>query len=492
MRLNEAPIRDERAYVLLWVTAQRRLAHNAALDHAVFLANSLGKPLLILEALRLDYPYASERLHRFILDGMADDVEAAQRAHVTMLAYVEREARDARGLLQAVAARACVVVTDDYPCFFIPRMTKAAGDHLDVELVAVDGNGLVPMRVVSRPHATAHSFRREIQKLLPPALDYAPSAAPLDALRVRSLAAVDDAVLRRWPTVDAASLRGEALLASLPIDRSVPRVAGRRGGRNAGLEALDDFVTNKLARYGERSHPDANVASGLSPYLHFGYVGAHEIYAAVTQGSVDPARLVANGGSREGYYGLDPAREGFLDQLVTWRELGFNFCAHRSDYAEYASLPPWARESLAAASADERPYRYSEADLEAANTHDPLWNAAQRELRETGTIQNYLRMLWGKKILEWSDTPEEAWRIMIQLNDKWALDGRDPNSYSGIGWVFGRFDRPWGPRRPVFGTVRYMTSASAAKKLHLSAYLARFGSRGGGGGEQTTLQGLDS
>jgi deoxyribodipyrimidine photo-lyase len=172
--------------------------------------------------------------------------------------------------------------------------------------------------------------------------------------------------------------------------------------------------------------------------------------------------------------GFGEGADAFLDQLVTWREIGFNMCAHRRDHAEYASLPDWCRRTLDAHASDRRDL-YSVKQLEAARTHDELWNASQRQLLREGRIHNYLRMLWGKKILEWSPSPKDALARMIRLNDKYALDGRDPNSYSGILWVLGRYDRPWGPERPIFGLVRYMSTASAARKLHLREYLARYG-----------------
>lgn len=172
---------------------------------------------------------------------------------------------------------------------------------------------------------------------------------------------------------------------------------------------------------------------------------------------------------------MHPSAEAYLDQLVTWRELGFNFCAFRDDYDRYASLPEWAKKSLEKHRRDPRERTYSLAELARAETYDEIWNAAQRELVRTGVIHNYLRMLWGKKVIEWSERPESALERLIELNDRYALDGRDPNSYSGISWCFGRYDRPWGPERPIFGTVRYMSSESTRRKLELDEYLERFG-----------------
>ncbi len=171
---------------------------------------------------------------------------------------------------------------------------------------------------------------------------------------------------------------------------------------------------------------------------------------------------------------MSEASEAFLDELITWRELGFNFCRRRKDYRSYASLPDWASATLGKHAADERKYAYSLAEFESAATHDPLWNAAQRQLTREGKIHNYLRMLWGKKILEWSSGPQVAAEIMIELNNKYALDGNDPNSYSGIFWVLGRYDRPWGPERPIFGTVRYMSSENTARKMRVAEYIERY------------------
>jgi deoxyribodipyrimidine photo-lyase len=226
----------------------------------------------------------------------------------------------------------------------------------------------------------------------------------------------------------------------------------------------------------ERNHPDSDAASGLSPYLHFGHISSFEVFdALMTQEGWDRDRLAPDtSGKRSGWWGTGESAEAFLDQLITWRELGFNMCARRDDYDRYESLPDWAQATLAEHAADERRYLYSASELEEASTHDEIWNAAQNQLRREGRLHNYLRMLWGKKILEWSPSPEDALEVMIDLNNKYALDGRDPNSYSGIFWCLGRYDRPWGPERPIFGKVRYMSSENTARKLRLAEYLETY------------------
>ena len=262
----------------------------------------------------------------------------------------------------------------------------------------------------------------------------------------------------------------------LPIDHEVPPV-DYRGGMEAGDRRLKKFLDEHLAGYGDgRNHPDEDSASGLSPFLHFGHVSAHQVLDRLADHEEwSPAKIADRAdGKRTGWWGMSESAESFLDELVTWREVGFNFAFRRDDYAEYESLPDWALETLAAHESDERPHLYSREEFENAETHDEIWNAAQRQLREEGRIHNYLRMLWGKKILHWTPDAETALGIMIELNNRWAVDGRDPNSYSGIFWVLGRFDRAWGPEREIFGKVRYMTSKSTRSKLKLKGYLERW------------------
>ncbi len=486
--VNGAPERPDGAHILYWMVAARRSTSSHALDHALALSRHHRRPLLVLEALRVGYPWASDRLHRFVLSGMRDNAAAFGRAGVAYHPYVEPRPGDGSGLLEALASRACAVVTDDFPAFFLPRMVAAAGRRLSVKLVAVDGNGLLPMRAAPRVFATAFAFRAFLQKALPAHLEALPSPHPLHAHRGAPTATLPAEVLRRWPAASPALLAGEpAALAALPIDHRVPS-ALFQGGSEAGRAALGRFVADGLSRYvDERNSPDLQATSGLSPWLHFGHLSAAEVFRAVADlEGWTPARLAGSaGGKREGFWHMSPAAEAFLDQLVTWRELGLDYCSKRDDAMAFGSLPAWARATLAKHAADPRPHLYDRPAFEAAETHDPLWNAAQRQLREEGRLHNYLRMLWGKKILEWSASPEEALDTMIALNDRWAVDGRDPNSYSGILWCLGRYDRPWGPERPIFGTVRYMSSENTARKVKLRRYLERFGD-----GREPRLPGL--
>jgi deoxyribodipyrimidine photo-lyase len=476
-------VRAEGEHVLYWMIAFRRLGWNFALERAAGRARELGRPLVILEPLRCGYRWASDRFHRFVLDGMAEHARRLAGTDVLYHPYVELEPGAGKGLLEALAERACVVVTDDSPAFFYPRMLRAAAALLPVRLEAVDSNGLLPLRAVDRTFATAYDFRRALQKLLPHHLGAMPAEDPLATPLPKRRASLPQKILRRWPAASAALLRGEAgTLAALPIDHSVAPVPGVTGGESAAVEVLDRFLDERLAAYGEgRNSPDEDVTSALSPYLHFGHIATHRVLAALAaRERWSPERLAArSSGAREGWWGMSAAAEKFLDELVTWRELGYNRTALQGEESErYESLPEWARATLEKHAADPRPHLYDLAGFAAAATHDELWNAAQSQLARAGRIHNYLRMLWGKKILHWSASPREALAVMLELNNKYALDGRDPNSASGIFWCLGRYDRPWPPERPVFGTVRFMTTESTRRKLKVDAYLARWSAGG--------------
>jgi deoxyribodipyrimidine photo-lyase len=483
---NDQPVRPDGTHVLYWMVAARRTSWNFALDHALHHCAQLKKPLVIFEPLRAGYRWASDRHHAFVLQGMLDNqaaVAAAARATgvaVTYVPYVEPAPGAGSGLLAALAKDACVVVTDDWPSFFVPQMVDAAAKKLGAQGVRVedvDGNGLLPMRAAGEQvFPTAYAFRRFLQKTLPDHLAHRPHAAPLSTLSKEETpwhVAVDvGAVLSRFPSAPL----DVAALSSLPIDHAVAPVP-MQGGERAGMARLHDFVTRKLARYGDdRSAPDKDGQSGLSPWIHWGHVSVHAVADAALRAegwTPDKAGGVKNG-SREGFWGTSSSTEGFLDELVTWRELGFNMTSRRPDASRWESLPSWAQDTLLSHMSDKRAYLYSYEQLENAETHDPLWNAAQKQLRTEGVIHNYLRMLWGKKVLEWTADPRVALQHLVELNNKWAIDGRDPNSLSGIFWVFGRYDRPWGPVRPIFGTIRYMTSDNTMKKHDCEAYLQRW------------------
>jgi len=465
-------------YVLYWMTAFRRGQWNFALQRAVDWAREIDKPLLVFEALRCGYRWASDRLHAFVIQGMRDNAKFfSGRAAARYFPYVEPEPGAGKGLLAALAKDACVVIGDDFPCFFLPDMVQSAARQIPVRFELVDSNGVLPMRAAGKVFARAYDFRRYLQRELRPHLDEFPEPDPLKYLRLPQLDRLPVAVRRRWPASDVDRLaENPAHLAEFPIDHGVP-VAPDVGGRDAAEARLRTFLQDRLPRYvTERNQPQVAAASGLSPYLHFGHISAHQVFAeTVQQDDWTPAELADKAtGSSAGWWGASDHVEAFLDELITWRELGFNMCWQRDDYDQYESLPDWAQQTLADHARDRREFVYSLEEFEEAATHDPLWNAAQIQLLQEGRIHNYLRMLWGKKILEWTPHPRDALDVMIELNNKYALDGRNPNSYSGIFWVLGRYDRAWGPERPVFGKIRFMSSDNTARKVRVAEYIRRY------------------
>ena len=472
--VNDAPVRASGDYVLYWMTAARRTQWNFALQRAVEHARALDKPLLVFEALRVDHRWASARFHQFVIDGMHDNAARFQAAGIRYYPYLERTAGGGRGLLAALAARAAVVVTDDFPCFFVPHMVAAAGRSLPVTLESVDSNGLLPLRATTAVFSTAYAFRRLLQQELPRHLSDRPAADPLAALPRRPQPSLPDDVLEKWPHALTWLDRG-GQLQTLPIDHGVG-VVDARGGSEAARQRLADFLAFDFPRHsGERNHPDQDLSSRLSPYLHWGHLSVHEVFDALMkrEGWLGDLPLKGNG-AKTGWWGVSAPAERFLDELVTWRELGYNRSSKQADYDAFESLPEWAQRTLDAHAGDDREFVYAFEDFERARTHDALWNAAQRQLLREGRIHGYLRMLWGKKVLEWSATPREALATLIELNNKYAVDGRNPNSYSGIFWVLGRYDRPWFPERPVLGVIRYMSSANTARKMRVQKYVNRF------------------
>ena len=495
---NDCPIRADGKYVLYWAQMSRRLTHNHALDHALAKARELQRPLVVYEGLRLDYPWASARFHQYMLEGMRDNAATAARVGATYWPFVETPDQPARGLVRTLCEAACLLVTDDYPQFIVPAQTRAVANAVEIAVHAIDGNGLVPLSLLGPPTGAAAHLRPKWHKLFAEAWQHRASAEPNFDTGAKGQ---PKPPFKLWkPPADLA-----AFAKGLPIDQTVPPVPGVVGGSVAGAEVLADFVQFKLKRYAEgRNDPDdpkRNAASGLSALLHYGHLSIQQVTEAVLGPTWTLSELNPKTRNRDDFFCRDANVNGFLDEAITWRDVGhqwhfarlgqlktpgtvsraaderpaFNFDTF--DFSPLPAtgtlagvLPDWARATLTKHATDTREFLYTLEQFENADTHDDLWNAAQRELVATGRIHNYLRMLWGKKVLEWSDSPEAAYRVLEHLNNKYALDGRDPNSYTGILWTFGLFDRPWPPERDVFGGIRFMSSGNTAKKFKLAGY----------------------
>lgn len=494
---NDATIRSKGSYVLYWMQSAHRFHYNFALEYAVAWANKLGVPLVVYEELHCDYPWACDRLHTFYLEMMREHLEqaeahpAARRGALTYWPHVEIQPGSGDQGFRVLARQAALAVSDEFPVFFLrernERMGRELGE-LGVPYITIDSNGLIPLGLTEKDPYTAYVFRRIVQKNFIEAFESGPEANPLDRLDVDAPGAdapsgtlpahLPEGLPRVAPHAAPQLADIPATVASLDIRHDVAPVPAMPGTRAAALERLASFTRRDLRDYNDkRNHPDERKTSRLSPWLHFGQISEHEVVAAALERmppgwSLD--RIQYANGKSEGFFRGDANVESFLNEVVTWRGVGYHYCHHRPDYADFSSLPDWARTTVDEHRGDVRDHVYSFEELEQARTHDPIWNAAQRQLVRDGLIHNYLRMVWGKKVIEWSPDPETALHTLIELNNQYALDGRDPNSYSGIFWCFGRFDRAW-QERPVFGKLRYMSSDNTRRKVRLEGYLKEFG-----------------
>ncbi len=479
--LHEAEPRPERRYVLYWMHQQRRLQRNLALQHAVHRCREHGRGLVILEDLLCEQRWNGDRHFAFAAEGMLEHRAQLEESAVRYVPAVARTRADLEDLLDRLVAEAVEVVTDDIPTYLVPGLNRdlaTLGARHDCRVTAIDGNGLLPTRMLVEPTPTAAVFRGYLHKHAAAAWDGLPKPRPLDrfdlpAPRLPAGVRGHAADGTRWLGRFARS--PDAALADLPIDHGPFRIEGE-GGRKRGLRRLRRFVDTGLGLYEQRNQPSQPAASRLSAYLHWGHVGTADIADAVARSddAWDPDRIPKRGGRREGFWPLALPAQLFFDELLTWREVCHHTAQLLPHSTEYRSLPPWARATLAKHAGDERESVYDLETLTAAATHEELWNAAQRQLVETGIIHNYMRMLWGKGVLAWTRSPEEAFEHLVELNNRWALDGRNANSYGGIMWCLGRYDRPW-QERPVFGTVRFMSPAATRRKLDLTRYLEEFG-----------------
>lgn len=436
--LVDAPIRSEGRYVLYWMQQSQRAHFNPALEYAIEQAGALDLPVLVCFGLTA-FPEANARHYGFMLRGLA---EAAGALAERGIGFVLRK-QPPHELARELAAEAALVVCDR-GYLKIQRTWRAKlAEGLDRRLVQVEGDVVVPVETASPKHEyAARTLRPKVQRLWDEFLDDLP-ATPLR---------------RRWTAppipggLDLADVA--AVLADLRIDHGVPEVRRFAPGEAAARARLAAFAGGLLPRYAdERGKPERGVASHMSPYLHFGQISPVEIALAVRRAGAEAGAAV------------------YLEELIVRRELAANHALYEPRYDAWDSLPDWARRTLADHAGDERPYLYDRAAFEAAETHDPYWNAAMREMRATGYMHNHMRMYWGKKILHWSASPQEAFETTLALNNRWSLDGRDPNSFTNVGWLFGLHDRPWGPQ-PVFGTVRSM-GQNTFRKFDAEAYVAQ-------------------
>ena len=438
--LNRRSIQDGR-YVLYWMQASQRVECNHALEYAVGEANALQLPVVVAFGLTDRFPEANLRHYTFMLEGI-EGVRNALRLRGIRFALLHRSPE--RAALE-LAGEAALVVADRGYLRIQRQWRNHVAANAPCAVVQVESDVVVPAETATpKEEYAAGTLRPKLHRVLEGYM------APLAERPVRK----DSLTLR----LDADVVEDFAALArSMKIERTVAPVTALRGGAAAARARLEDFIAGKLRHYADRRNdPGLDYSSGLSPYLHFGQISPLAVALRVSAEKTVPAA----------------AREAFLEELIVRRELGSNFAVYSNRYDEYGSLPDWAGKTLAAHAGDRREYLYDEGRLERAETHDPYWNAAQREMVLSGRMHNYMRMYWGKKILEWSRSPEEAFRTALRLNNRYELDGRDPNSFAGVAWCFGKHDRAW-PERKVFGKIRYMNDAGLRRKFDMEAYLRK-------------------
>ncbi len=438
-----APDGDGKAVVYRMRRAQRAF-DNPALEAAIEAANLLEKPVVVFFGLLARHPQASLRTYRFMLEGLCDTAERLSRRRIGFVMRICLGASSGPEFARFCSEiRPALIVEDEEPIRRSRECPRLNG--LAVPLWTVDADVIVPSALLGKEHYGARTIRPRIREKL--------------ASFLRPVGNREVSVPFREPRGIEKTVPDLSLLKSLPIDRSVAQAPDFRGGTTEGLRALRSFVRERLSAYdGARNHPEIDGTSRLSPYLHFGHLGPHTVALAVRAADAPCA-----------------SRDTFIEQLIVRRELAVNFVRFNPRYRSPECAEPWARRTLAEHARDPRQYRYTERRLEQAETHDELWNAAERQMVESGWMHNYMRMYWAKKILEWTPSPREAFDIAIRLNDRYELDGRDPNGYAGIAWaICGKHDRAWGPERAVFGKIRYMSHDSTRRKLDSRSYVEQW------------------
>ena len=439
-RLNDRPERNAGRHVLYWMQCSQREAHNPALEHAVHEANLRGQPLAVVFVVMEAYPEANERHFAFMLQGLREVAIALERRGIGF-ALCRGEATE---VIPRLARSASLLVCDRGYLRQHSRWRRRIARDAPCPMDQVEGEVVVPADAASdRAEFAARTLRPKILRLRDEFLK------PLARARIKRR------VTRAPVAGDLDPLDPAGTLARLRLDRRVSTVTRFAGGTGEARKRLRRFANRGLVDYADaRSDPAEPRCSGLGPYLHFGQISPVE--AAMKIAGTESCSLAD--------------REAFLEQLIVRRELSVNYVLHERGYDRFTGVPEWARRTLGEHEGDERPYTYSAARLEAADSHDVYWNAAMGEMLKTGYMHNYMRMYWGKKIIEWCVTPARAFRTILRLNNRYFIDGRDPNSYAGVAWLFGLHDRPW-TERPVFGKVRYMNAAGLERKFDIQRYV---------------------
>ncbi len=437
--LNTRDTRNK-SYLLYWMQSSQRAEHNLALTYAIYMANKLNKPLMVFFGIDPAFPEANIRHYYFMLEGLKETINSLQKIGIKTII---RNIPPQKGIIE-LSKDSCFTVTDKGYLNTLKEWYAFAAKNIKCPLVQVEDNVVVPLEEASgKAEYSAATLRPKISKkkycFLSPSSEVAPnrnsSSLELDSLDLAN---------------------PSKMLSALRVDATVTQTKYFKGGTSEAKKNLDFFIRKRLADYAElRNDPVADCHSNLSPYLHFGQISPIFITSEILGAPVS-----------------QNAKEVYLDELIIRRELAMNYIHYNSDYDSFLGLPNWAKITLCNHKKDKKEYVYSLTEFENAKTHDPYWNAAQNEMRIKGKMHGYMRMYWGKKFIEWSENPETAFKIALYLNNKYEIDGRDPNGYAGVAWCFGKHDRPW-KERPIFGKVRYMNQMGLRRKFDADKYVEK-------------------
>jgi deoxyribodipyrimidine photo-lyase len=433
--LNDKSIRKGR-YILYWMQASQRAEYNHALEYAILKSNELRQPVVVFFGITDHFPEGNERHYAFMLEGLRGVKHGLEKRGIQL---VIQHRSPELGAVQM--AKGASLVVSDRGYLKIQKVWRSyAAERMDCPLIQVESDVVVPVKEASpKEEYAAATIRPKIHRKLKHFLVPLKETKPvLDSLSL---------------TFDSFKIEDvDKTLSKLQIDRTVKKVSALHGGTEEARKHLDVFVDEKLDHYAElRNDPTLDYLSLMSPYLHFGQISPLFIALRVSRTR-------------------SPGKEAYLEELIVRRELSINFVFYNDRYDSFVSVPSWARKSLEGHQKDKRAYLYSRQEFEEGRTHDPYWNAAQKEMVLRGKMHGYMRMYWGKKILEWSQGPEEAFGTALYLNNKYELDGRDPNGFAGVAWCFGKHDRPWGERE-VFGNIRYMNEGGLKRKFDAHRYV---------------------
>ena len=439
--LNDRKLRQGN-FVLYWMQQSQRAEYNHALEYAVQQANQMGQGVLVVFGLMDDYPEANLRHYFFMLEGLQETQAALGKRSIKMVVQIGHPA----DVALVAAQKASLIVCDRGYLRHQRQWRKKVAKDADCRVVQVESDVVVPLEMVSnKAEYAARTIRPKIHRHLSNYLvEFKPTQIKKSSLQLRIKG------------IDLSDIN--AVLKEMSIDRDVLPVSHLfNGGTSQARKIFAEFLRHRFGKYVEnRNQPQTDDVSHMSKYLHFGQISP--LYLALKVQDTDKH--------------LKQAREAFLEELVVRRELAMNFVYYTPDYDSFQCLPNWAQKTLSEHKKDKREHTYTRRQLENAQTHDDYWNAAMREMKSTGFMHNYMRMYWGKKILEWSATPKQAFKTTLAINNKYFLDGRDANSYTGVAWIFGVHDRAWF-ERPIFGKIRYMAASGLERKCDIQAYVKK-------------------